>query len=69
MTGHPSDPWPSLPVAEWAGTRDTLQLLTQVVGKVRMVNEAMSNHWWNVPLHVTARGVPLVRVPGAARVP
>ena len=30
------DPWPSLPVAEWAPTRDTLQLWTQIVGKVRM---------------------------------
>ena len=28
--------WPALPVAEWAPTRDTLQLWTQIVGKVRM---------------------------------
>ena len=27
--------WPELPVAQWADTRDTLQLMTQVVGKVR----------------------------------
>ena len=24
--------WPTLPVAEWAETRDTLQLWTQIVG-------------------------------------
>jgi hypothetical protein len=50
-------PWPPLPLAEWAPTRDTLQLWTQIVGKVRMVNEPLVNHWWNVPLYVTARGL------------
>jgi hypothetical protein len=49
--------WPSLPVADWAPTRDTLQLWTQIVGKVRMANTLMVNHWWNVPLYVTARGL------------
>lgn len=43
-------------MAAWEATRDTLQLYTQVVGKVRMVNEPLSNHWWNVPLYVSARG-------------
>ena len=49
--------WPPLPVSEWEATRDTLQLWTQVVGKVRMVNEPLLNHWWNVPLYVSARGL------------
>ena len=49
--------WPSLPVAEWTATRDTLQLWTQIIGKVRMVNTPLINHWWNVPLYVTARGL------------
>jgi hypothetical protein len=49
--------WPALPLAEWEATRDTLQLWTQIVGKVRMVNEPLVNHWWNVPLYVTARGL------------
>lgn len=49
--------WPSIPVAEWADTRDTLQLYTQVVGKIRLANEPHSNHWWNVTLYVTARGL------------
>jgi hypothetical protein len=44
-------------VAGWQDTRDTLHLWTQVVGKVRMVNEPRLNHWWNVPLYVTARGL------------
>jgi hypothetical protein len=49
--------WPSIPVADWQDTRDTLQLYTQVVGKVRLANEPLRNHWWNVPLYVTARGL------------
>lgn len=52
-----SDRWPSIPVAEWQDTRDTLQLYTQVVGKVRLANEPLLNHWWNSSLYVTARGL------------
>jgi hypothetical protein len=51
------DGWPALPVAVWEATRDTLQLWTQIVGKVRMANEPIVNHWWNVPLYVSARGL------------
>ena len=49
--------WPSIPLAAWEGTRDTLHLYTQVVGKVRLANEPLTNHWWNVPLYVSARGL------------
>ncbi len=59
----PPSPWPSLPVADWVGTRDTLQLWTQIVGKVRMANTPLVNHWWNVPLYVTARGLTTSLVP------
>jgi hypothetical protein len=49
--------WPALPLVEWEATRDTLLLWTQIVGKVRMANEPLVSHWWNVPLYVTARGL------------
>jgi hypothetical protein len=49
--------WPALPLAEWSDTRDTLQLWTQIVGKVRLANEPLAAHWWNVPLYPTARGL------------
>jgi hypothetical protein len=49
--------WPSIPVVDWQDTRDTLQLYTQIVGKIRLANEPLANHWWNVPLYVTARGL------------
>jgi hypothetical protein len=48
--------WPALPLAQWRDTRDTLQLWLQIIGKVRMSNTPLINHWWNVPLYVTARG-------------
>jgi hypothetical protein len=44
-------------LAEWQQTRDTLQLWTQIIGKVRMVNAPLLNHWWNVPLYVSATGL------------
>ncbi|MET0764134.1 MAG: DUF5996 family protein [Blastococcus sp.] len=55
--GESSTPWPALPLVAWQETRDTLQLYTQVVGKVRMANTPLLNHWWNVPLYPTARGL------------
>jgi hypothetical protein len=58
VTGPASENrWPAIPVREWLDTRDTLQLYTQVVGKVRMANAPMTNHWWNVALYPTARGL------------
>jgi hypothetical protein len=46
-----------LPLSAWADTRDTLHLWTQVVGKVRLALEPMINHWWQVPLYVSAEGL------------
>ena len=56
-------PWPALPVAAWQDTRDTLQLWTQIVGKVRMVNTPLINHWWNIPFYVTEQGVTTSLIP------
>jgi len=49
--------WPALAYADWAGTCDTLQLWTQVVGKVKLALAPLVNHWWGVTLFVTARGL------------
>ena len=59
--------WPEIPVAEWADTRDTLQLMTQVVGKVRMENTPLMSHWWNVVLYVSARGLTTGLIPHGDR--
>jgi hypothetical protein len=57
MTPIAGDRWPVIPVAGWEETRDTLHLYTQVIGKIRLANEPLANHWWNATLYVTARGL------------
>ena len=52
-----SEPWPDLTLSGWQDTRDTLHMWTQVVGKVRLALEPMINHWWQVTLYVSARGL------------
>jgi hypothetical protein len=49
--------WPPLPWDEWADTANTLHMWTQIVGKTRLALTPLQNHWWNVPLYVTARGL------------
>ena len=49
--------WPLLPWEEWADTANTLHMWTQIVGKTRLALTPLQNHWWNVPLYVTARGL------------
>jgi len=49
--------WPSLPLSQWQDTYATLHRWTQVIGKVRLAQAPLVNHWWQVPLYVTARGL------------
>jgi hypothetical protein len=55
--------WPALPLEEWLETKDTLQRWTQVVGKIRMALTPPVNHWWHVPLYVSARGLTTSFIP------
>ena len=55
--------WPYLPIAQWQDTRDTLQLFTQIVGKVSLAKGPLVNHWWNCALRVTARGLSTTLMP------
>jgi Family of unknown function (DUF5996) len=57
--------WPQLRIADWTDTRDTLHLWTQIVGKIRLRQEPMLNHWWNVTLYVTPRGLTTSTMPYA----
>ena len=61
MASHPS--WPDLPLSAWSDTCETLHRWTQVVGKVRMVLTPLVNHWWNVTLYVTSRGLTTSPIP------
>jgi len=49
--------WPALPLEEWQDTYATLHMWTQIVGKIRLALTPLINHWWNVPLYVTPRGL------------
>jgi hypothetical protein len=49
--------WPELTLARWEDTRVTFHMWTQIVGKVRLALEPMMNHWWQVPLYVSSRGL------------
>jgi hypothetical protein len=59
------DLWPALPLNEWADTYSTLHMWTQMVGKVRMQLSPPQNHWWHVPLYVSARGLTTSSIPCA----
>jgi Family of unknown function (DUF5996) len=55
--------WPALPLEEWEATYRTLQLWTQIVGKVRLTLTPKVNHWWNCALYVTPRGLTTSAIP------
>jgi hypothetical protein len=60
-------PWPALPFIGWQDTCATLHMWTQIVGKIRLAQEPMVNHWWQVPLYVTASGLTTSPIPYNAR--
>lgn len=49
--------FPPMPLDEWRETKETLHRFTQVVGKIRLAASVRRNHWWNVPFHLTGRGL------------
>jgi hypothetical protein len=57
MEHEATHPWPELPLAPWRGTRDTLHMWTQIVGKTLLGRAPAQNHWWHSALRVTARGL------------
>ena len=61
------DAWPSLPLKAWQDTCATLQLWTQVIGKIRLAQAPLINHWWQVPLYVTCRGLTTSPIPYGVR--
>jgi hypothetical protein len=55
--------WPDLPLAPWQDTYTTLHMWTQIVGKTRLAHAPMVNHWWQVALYVTPRGLTTSSMP------
>ena len=58
--------WPPLNWSDWRDTGETLHRWTQIVGKVRMACTPMTNHWWQVALYVTSRGLTTSPIPYGA---
>ncbi|MGH9203022.1 MAG: DUF5996 family protein [Vicinamibacterales bacterium] len=55
--------WPEIPLADWRDTYRTLHMWTQVVGKVRLALVRHVNHYWNVTLYLTSRGLTRLAMP------
>jgi hypothetical protein len=62
-----TDTWPELPFAAWRDTSDTLHMWLQIVGKTRLALAPMENHWWQVVLYLTPRGLTTSPMPEGAR--
>jgi uncharacterized protein DUF5996 len=58
--------WPELDWPEWKDTAETLHMYMQIVGKTRLGLTPLQNHWWNVSLYLTARGLSTSAMPFAA---
>lgn len=59
--------WPELRFSDFGDTQATLQMWTQIVGKIRLAQTPLVNHWWNVPLYVDARGLTSSLIPYQTR--
>lgn len=60
--------WPELSYPAWRDTAATLQLWTQIVGKIRLSLSPWLNHGWQVPLYVTARGLGTSPIPAGREI-
>ncbi|HET6374089.1 MAG TPA: DUF5996 family protein [Candidatus Polarisedimenticolia bacterium] len=62
-----ADAWPLLELAGWKDTYATLHMWTQIVGKTRLALAPMENHWWQIALYVTPRGLTTSSMPHGNR--
>jgi hypothetical protein len=60
--------WPELAYPRWRDTAATLQLWTQIVGKIRLALTPWLNHSWQVPLYVTSRGLGTLPIPAGREI-
>jgi hypothetical protein len=60
--------WPDLTYPSWRDTALTLQLWTQIVGKIRLALTPWVNHSWQVPLYVSARGLTTGPIPAGKEI-
>jgi hypothetical protein len=58
-----NEAWLEIHLKDWKDTCATLHMWSQIVGKVRLVQSPLVNHWWQVPLYVTPRGLTTSAIP------
>ena len=58
-----TDAWPDLSLPTLGPTMTTLQLWSQIVGKIRLARTPWLNHSWHVTLYVSARGLTTGLIP------
>ncbi len=49
--------FPKMDYESWRDTLQTIHRFSQIVGKLRLAASPGHNHWWNVPLRLTGRGL------------
>jgi len=49
--------WPPLPLDGWRDTYATLHMWSQIVGKIALARTPLMNHFWNVAMLITPRGL------------
>lgn len=60
---EPRSIWPELRYPEWKDTAATLQLWTQIIGKIRLAQTPWLNHSWHATFYLTARGLTTSPIP------
>lgn len=54
---------PPMPLSEWEDSRLYWQLMSQILGKIKLALNPPVNHWWHVPMYITPRGTTTGAVP------
>lgn len=60
--------WPELRFEKFKATLETVQLWTQIAGKIRLVKMPWLNHSWHVTLYVSSQGLTTGSIPYEAGV-
>ena len=67
MTDDSSSRWLAPPLTDWQATYSTLHMWVQIVGKTRLALAPMENHWWQVALYLSVRGLTTSPMPYGPR--
>jgi hypothetical protein len=54
---------PELPLDAWENSKMTLHLYLQIVGKIRLTTMPRKNHWWNLTLYISPKGLTTHAIP------